>query len=209
MKLIKISKPYYWNLSIILKKEILNKRNKNIFLTGGNTFKKIYSNMNLSLSNDDLKNFNFFITDERINVPFKKTNYYNIYNNLFKNKNIKKFESIFLKLKNLRKEIIRYTHRLPRSPDLIFLSLGKYGHVASIFKNSKLLKCNEYVSFKNKTNNLETRISLSMDYINKAKKIILIAGANKTNELKNFFKKNHNCPASQLNKKKILILGAD
>ena len=119
--------------------------------------------------------------------------------------NTDNFENINFRIKNLTKEILRYSYKLPMYPDLTLLSLGKLGHVASIFNNSNLLYCKERVAFKNKTNKLETRISLSMNYINKSKKIILIIGANKAKEIKNFFKKNHNCPASKINKKKICI----
>jgi len=205
MRLIKVSKPYYKNISILLKKEILKKKNKNIFLTGGNTFKKIYSEMNLNLPEKIFKKKLFYITDERINVNLKNTNYFNIYNNFFKKKYTANFENINLRIKNLTKEVIRYSHKLPIFPDLTFLSLGKYGHVASVFQKSNLLCCNERVGFKKKTNNLETRISLSMSYINKSKRVILVVGPDKISELKNFFKKNHNCPASKIDKKKICI----
>ena len=155
MNFVKIGKPYYKNLSVIFTKEILKHRNKNIFLTGGNTFKKIYKNMNFNSINRFIEKKNFFITDERMKVDLKKTNYLNIYDNFLKKNNIKNFHYINFEVKNLKKEIKRYEKKLPPFPDLIFLSLGQFGHVASVYKKSKLLSSRKKVGLKKKQNILK------------------------------------------------------
>ena len=170
-----VSKPYIKNLSIIFKKEIFKKKNRKILLTGGNTFKQIYSNINIK------KNF-------------------------YKNKNIKNFFYFNFKDNDIKNSLKKYSSLLPKAPDLVFLSLGSGGHVASIFKNSNLLEIKQKLGFKKKSKFMGARISISMNYINRSKKIILVVGSNKSYELKNFLlNRIKHYPAFKINKKNILI----
>ncbi len=201
-----VSKPYIKNLSIIFKKEIFKKKNRKILLTGGNTFKQIYSNININPKSNHLKKKLFFVTDERINVKLKDTNFKNIKKNFFKNKNIKIFFYFNFKDNNIKNSLKKYSSLLPKAPDLVFLSLGSGGHVASIFKNSNLLEIKQKLGFKKKSKFMGARISISMNYINRSKKIILVVGSNKSYELKNFLlNRIKHYPAFKINKKNILI----
>lgn len=154
---------------IYLKQKIIKPR-VNIFLTGGNTFRKIYYNFNKNWSH---KNKKYFLTDERfVNLNHKLSNMKMIKENFFKNIDNRNFNFINIS-KNLSKnQIIKsYQLLLPKKIDLIFLSMGEDGHIASIF-SKKNKQINKKVFFDQNTQ--PNRISIGTSVIKKSKLIILV-----------------------------------
>jgi len=123
--------------SIIFKN---TKKNINILLTGGSTIKKLYIFWSKNFKFYK-KKFNFFVSDERLFVNNKYTNSYNIQNNFLIN--IARFEYKFFKINSYPKSILdelnNYSKKIKKI-DIAILSLGKDGHLASIFNRKKRLE---------------------------------------------------------------------
>ena len=111
----------------------------NIILTGGKSASKIYSFFFLSLSKLN-KNFSTYLTDERcVNYNNINSNFYLIINKLksLKYSNLAIFP-ILNKKKSYIDSAIEYQKKIPYRIDLLLLSVGKDGHIASIFENNKV-----------------------------------------------------------------------
>jgi len=128
-----LEEPFYKNIANEVIKKLNIKKNQNIILTGGSTFSKIYPFIKNYLP---IRN-KYYLTDERINTDIKKTNYFNLKKNLINKKNINNFYFINPTPKKIDCECRRYSKIIPNKIDLILLSLGVGGHVASIFKKNK------------------------------------------------------------------------
>ena len=78
--------------------------------------------------------------------------------------------------KDLSNEIERYSKILPDSIDLIILSVGEDGHIASLFPNNFSMKNNfKLMQVLNAPKFPKRRISITPEVIINAKKIILMA----------------------------------
>lgn len=179
-----IEEPFYKNLGDIIIKRLNLKKNQSIFLTGGSTFSKIYP----YIKNDLPVSNRYYLTDERVNVDIKKTNYFNIKKNLIKKNNVNNFYFINHLPKKINQECKRYSKIIPDDVDLIFLSLGVDGHIASIFKKKlKQNKSSKKIIFSKKNNIRESRISINFTVINSAKNIFLVLDGKKKIETFNHF----------------------
>ena len=115
----------------------------NIMLTGGNSAKELYMHVNRKYPQlKEINNTNFYLTDER-HVPFDSINsnqkliedhFLNKFN-LFKESNFHKFNT---KLKKPSLISDSYNEIIPDQMDLILLSMGEDGHIASLFPYDKL-----------------------------------------------------------------------
>lgn len=183
MKIKLIKNNFNKSISEILKDIFKNKNLKNVILTGGNTFKKIYQFVDYL---DIDINKNFYFSDERcVNEKSYNSNFYNVKKHLFDN-NIKNFNvhriNAFKKNKNI--VVKNYIKKLPKKFDVMFLSLGSDGHLASIFD---LKDANINSSFFFVKHNKFNRISVGTKVINKTKKIfILVKGRKKGLALKKY-----------------------
>jgi 6-phosphogluconolactonase len=165
--------------SIIFKN---TKKNINILLTGGSTIKKLYIFWSKNFKFYK-KKFNFFVSDERLFVNNKYTNSYNIQNNFLIN--IARFEYKFFKINSYPKSILdelnNYSKKIKKI-DIAILSLGKDGHLASIFNRKKRLEKFFFCEVKNR---YPFRISAGINEIKKTKVlIILVVGFKKGKQLK-------------------------
>ena len=160
------------------------KRRINLIITGGKTAKEVYRILKYFLINTKTK-INFYFSDERCVDPANnKSNYLMIKKNLlnFENKNLV-LHRIFGEEQNSQKECQRYNKKLPRKIDLLILSLGKDGHIASIFPNHKINVRKKIVKVKKKGK--IDRYTLTPFFIKKIKNIIiLVKGAQKGLALK-------------------------
>ncbi len=116
-------------------------QNKSIMLTGGRSAKELY----LCINNKKVKNTNFFLTDER-NVPptSEESNQKLIQQNFFNSVELSN-KSIFNTYENKGDPELTcqlYESLIPDSIDLMLLSMGEDGHIASLFPNSNALKEN-------------------------------------------------------------------
>jgi|TARA_A100001015_G_scaffold14269_2_gene16664 6-phosphogluconolactonase len=115
----------------------------NIMLTGGNSAKELYVQVNRKYPLlREISNTNFYLTDER-HVPFEsidsnqkivEDHFLNEFN-LSKESNFHKFN---VKLKKPSLITSSYNEILPNQMDLILLSMGEDGHIASLFPNDNL-----------------------------------------------------------------------
>jgi 6-phosphogluconolactonase/glucosamine-6-phosphate isomerase/deaminase len=138
------------------------KNGGNIFVAGGKTLKKIYPNIQSKYLNE--RNLNFYLTDDRlVSYNSKLSNYRYIKKNILK---LNKF--YFFKKKKI---FINSKYNNKIFPDLIILSLGVDGHIASLFSSKyKYLKKNYQKTFKK--GEKFNRISITPYLLKKSKKII-------------------------------------
>lgn len=182
---------------IFIKKISKYKRDVNIMLTGGNSIKKFYKNLEkIKLK----KKLNIFQTDERI-AEQKFLISYQISKNTFFKKN-------YLNLINLKtKKISDYEYILPNKIDLVLLSLGSDGHIASIFKykKSKTKNFNKYICSHASTFPFK-RYTASMEYINNSKNIfVLVKGFSKGKILKRVLTNKKKMPVQFIKKPTFFI----
>jgi 6-phosphogluconolactonase/glucosamine-6-phosphate isomerase/deaminase len=187
-----LEEPFYKNIANEVIKKLNIKKNQNIILTGGSTFSKIYPFIKNYLP---IRN-KYYLTDERINTDIKKTNYFNLKKNLINKKNINNFYFINPTPKKIDCECRRYSKIIPNKIDLILLSLGVGGHVASIFKKKQTPEKNlQKVIYFKKNKIRESRISINFPVINSAKNVFLVLdGKNKIEIFKHYInntKKNY------------------
>ena len=151
-------------------------------LTGG---RSIEHQHNFLKNYVDANRFDFYFTDERC-VPLDdmRSNYHSHRDYLSKNYSE---ESVFNRIEadaiDLDSACSRYNLILPNCIDLLFLSLGDDGHIASIFPNSRIV--NEFsrkVMVAINPYTLERRITITPAVIKNAKQIIVFALGKKKRE---------------------------
>lgn len=168
---------------VTLKKGALKKKKNNkrfsFVLTGGKSPVRLYKKM--AKIKIDWSNIDLFWGDERfVSKKSKNSNYNLAYKHFVKEIKIKK-KNIFsintdlknssLSSKNYSKIIRDYFKNKKISFDLILLGMGKDGHIASIFPESKELTEN-FIS-KSVIRKDFKRITLSLNIINNSRKIVL------------------------------------
>ena len=190
-----------------------NYKNKrfSFVLTGGNSPKKLYKKLSVSIKN--WKNIDFFWGDERIVSKNSINSNYNLVNKfLFNNNEIKKkqvfsiktnLKDISLIVRNYENSIKNYFKKKLISFDLIILGMGNDGHIASIFFDDKKIKNKSLVRVI--VRNDFYRVTLGIDLINKSKRIWLWLPTRKKTRIYNSLKNKKNIPASLLNKKKLKV----
>lgn len=158
------------------------KKKINFMITGGNSIKGFYKYLSNKIDQNFIKKTNFYLSDERIFVNKKDTNFFLVKSNLlnkynFKNINLFKF---YDSQKNIDENLNFFEKKL-KIMDIIFLSYGKDGHVASLFPNLKTMISKKNVCFVyNKNNKFKFRISITEDFINKSKnKFLFFLGEEK------------------------------
>lgn len=119
---------------IKLIKNTSKKKAIDLMLTGGDTANGVYRYLSSYFKELGIK-INIFFTDERCLAPISEnSNYYNLKKNLYNN-SVPSNHRIF-RIKgeeNPHSEALRYSNILPKLIDLLLLSLGSGGHIASIF----------------------------------------------------------------------------
>ena len=166
-----------------------------IFLTGGRTAKKVYQSWREISNFSSLKNINFFLGDERcVDVNHKDSNYKMVLDSLFK-RGIPK-ECYFSQLYDGDIEsnqiIKKMSSQYPNSPDLLLLSLGEDGHIASLFPGTKEInkKTNIDLILKKKGHN---RLTITPKVIEVSKnKIVFVQGMKKIDKFNEILSSNKN-----------------
>ena len=184
------------NWAVHSAKFIINEINKDIsnepyriLLTGGRSAANLYKHINIA---DIIKfnNIEFYFGDERCVSPdHKDSNYRNAKKNLFNNNITDNIFRIKAETSFPEKETARYSKLLNKKIDLLLLSLGEDGHIASLLPNAKELKnFQDNVLFLPRTLEVN-RITIGPKIIKKAKKIIiLVSGKNKKLHIANLNK---------------------
>ena len=147
----------------------------NIMLTGGDTANNLYRNWKNNFSKIK-KNLNIFFTDERcISKESHLSNYYNLVSNLYiKIPSHHKILPIYNEDLSINENIKNYELLLPNFIDITVITLGSGGHIASIFSKSDSNLKNKNLIYVNAPIKPHKRLSISISYINKSKKILLL-----------------------------------
>lgn len=154
---------------------------RNIMLTGGRSAVQVYDRYRLinPFSDGCIKNTNIFFTDERCVPPnHLENNHRLVVSTLFggqvpRHLKIHPMES---ELSNLDLACKRYEMLLPESLDLLILSMGDDGHIASIFPHSLAIReCKSLVMKSINPYSMQKRITITPRVIRAAKSIIIFA----------------------------------
>ena len=192
-------------------KKSKNNKRMSFVLTGGLSPKKLYAK--LAREKIDWSNIDLFWGDERfVSSKSKNSNFNLAYNLLIKKIKINK-KNIFAfdtRGSNLIKSSLKYEKSISKyfknnkiKFDLMLLGMGKDGHVASIFPNSRELKKKFIV--KPVIRNDFKRMTLSLNVINDSKKILLWLPNKKISKTySNISRKGKLIPVNILNKKKLV-----
>lgn len=198
-----------------LKKDISISKKKNerfsFVLTGGKSPIKLYKK--LAKSKIDWSSVDLFWGDERhVSNKSKNSNYKLAYDTFIKKIKIKKSNLYKIDTNNnlnnsaqkYKRKIINYFRNNKNFFDCVLLGMGEDGHIASIFPNSKLIKEKFVVkAVKRKDFN---RITLSLNIINKSKKIILWLNSKFKSKIFDKYKRlGKHLPVNNLNRKKIIV----
>jgi 6-phosphogluconolactonase len=188
-----------------IKIKILLRKKINILLTGGRNALKLYFFLNIKIKKLDLRKVIFWLTDERLNCKNKKeSNYFSIKKVLFKKIDEKKynFSNILYNLNDLKNSINKYEIFFPKKFDLMIITLGDDGHVASLFPIAKEESISEnFIKAYVKSNKYKQRVSIKKKLFNKINKIfVLCFGRKKKNMYNKLIKSNFrtNLPADCL-----------
>jgi 6-phosphogluconolactonase len=156
------------------------KKRCSLMLTGGETTKKLYqywSSRRACLW--DYHAVDYFFGDERCVAPDHiESNYRLALENFFSKVGVnkEKIHRIYAERDNKQQAVEEYADTLPNEIDVLLLSLGLDGHIASLFPHSTIL--NEYdgrVAHVIGTKYPENRITISPDVIVSAKNVFLLA----------------------------------
>jgi len=178
-----------------LNRLILSKKKINVMLTGGNTVLKLYFYLNKKIKKINLTNINFWLTDERTDYIVKNnSNYLSIKNILFKKMNKKKynFPNIISYSSNLKKSIEEYECFFPKRIDLMIITLGEDGHIASLFPAVKEKSISKnFIKVYVRDNKNRNRISIKRKIFKQTDKIFALCFGRKKKNMYNKLIKNN------------------
>ena len=185
-------------ISNLIIRNSFDKKEANIMLTGGRSASSIYLKINRQLFKK--YKLNIFLTDERnVSIKNKNSNYKNVLLNLFDDKidGGAKFEPIIYPKKTLSENLIHYSKKIPSKLDILLLTLGDDGHIASLFPNTKdILENKRKMIITTEPNKHKLRISITRKVIKNAKHIVVLVPGNKKGKILSEMKKNREIPAN-------------
>lgn len=111
-------------------------------LTGGRSAANLYAKWSVTPEFNQLKNIHIFFGDERC-VPkhHPESNYNLVMSNLFPDGVLSEFQIFHMRTEDADADLIalEYEQQLPEKLDLLLLSMGEDGHIASLFPHSPAL----------------------------------------------------------------------
>ena len=163
-------------------------------LTGGKTAKEIYKYWAASSTFRKLSNIDFFLTDERcVSIESTMSNAGMIRNTLFSN-GIPTGCNFYAPIQSdidINGQVLRYENKIPREIDVIILSVGEDGHIASIFPGEKaFLENKRYFIESSSPIPPLSRVTLTYPAILNARKIYILAVTDSKKKLLKLVKKN-------------------
>ena len=148
-------------------------------LTGGSSAKKLYQYLAIGSSLNLIKTTLYFSDERCVSLENAASNYTMTVQALFPkgvSENVK-IERMRGEAKNVHVEAERYAKLLPQSIDVMLLSVGSDGHVASVFPNANSL--NEIkktvIAIEDSPKSPSKRITITKKVIKTAKNIVLMA----------------------------------
>jgi len=196
-----LSKILAQEILTIAKKSILKKDCFNIVLTGGRSAISLYKI--LSKSNSNWDKWHIYISDERF-LPAghkdrndKEINKVWLNNSSIPNKNIH-FIKAELGLLEAREEYEKELRKINKF-DLVLLSMGEDGHVASLFPNHKYNIDKNVVVENNSPKWPKDRITMSYSRLNQTHNVFkIISGMCKQKAVSLWLQEDNNLPFSQI-----------
>jgi 6-phosphogluconolactonase len=187
MKIILTNSESHWiaEIDTLFKDVITNTGSGHIsfILTGGQSAKKVYNHWS---RNNLFLNFNvdFYFGDERCVPPDDPDSNYGMVMNTLFNSGIPdgcKVHRIIGEAEDVTEEINRYGAILPETVDVVLLSVGEDGHIASIFPGSDTItEDTALVCHVSAPKKPSKRFTISTKVLKSPKKIIVLAcGAEK------------------------------
>lgn len=196
------------NVADIIEKSIKDSKKEKIALgiCGGRSVSSIFSE--LLKRKIDWKKVHFFYVDERISKKKEELNFTSakneFFNILIKEKKIKP-ENIhpFIFTENIEKDIFEYSIRMTRISykfDIVLLSAGEDGHIASLFPNHRSIEDSAmgFIHVKNSPKAPSERVSATRSMIKESSTAILVFSKEKEEAYKKFSDKKldfKECPA--------------
>ena len=150
-------------------------------LTGGRSSKQFYNYWKKTSNFKNLSGEKFYLTDERF-VPINhKLSNYKMISQVFKNSSNKmNINFINCKSEVPNKLASKYEKKIPRNIDIIFLSVGEDGHIASLFPKKQSLKNkNKFIFVKNCPKLPSERFTITPRVIQNARNVILLVNGKK------------------------------
>ena len=188
MKIVKIKKKIFFSE---ISKEVINifnykKKIINIFLTGGVSAKNLYKSISKNSNKINIfSKVNIFQTDERIYERKQNKNSENISKNLINKIKNKKMNFFPMKV-NSNKFINKSTYYNcfeNHMIDLIVLTLGNDGHIASLSSEDSNIYSNKKICYTKYNSKLINRLSIGPKFLTKARKIYVISNGKKKIEM--------------------------
>ena len=162
-----------------------------IMLTGGRSARELYQLW--SESSFDFRGIQFFFGDERCVPPeHNDSNYGMVMNSLFQNGLPSGCSIERMKGEDSDRDsaALSYEDVIPEKVDILLLSMGEDGHIASLFPENNFLKpTNRNVVPVTGGNPSTDRLTITAEYIAKAKSIfVFICGKKKAKKLRKIMK---------------------
>lgn len=183
-------------------KKVISENSKcNIIVTGGSSAKRVYLSLGKFKNFQKMKNIFFYLSDERcVSLTSKFCNYKMIKKSLLKNNKNK-----FYKINSNILLNGNYEKLLKKKINILLISVGSDGHIASIFDNSSMLKKNNNALARVKCKKKPSwRITITPKIISLVEKIIVLAPGKKKflifKQIKEKKKNFHLLPAALLRK---------
>lgn len=150
-----------------------------LMLTGGRTAAKLYKAMAVSPQFSQIRNVNFYFGDERCVPPdHPDSNFNMVMRTLFEN-GVPTSCKVFRMLGELSDHDASaraYESKLPPKLDILLLSVGDDGHIASLFPNAVALKeTNRLVVATHDDKILHSRLSITPPLIKGAGEVFVMA----------------------------------
>lgn len=170
----------------------------NIFLTGGRSAEKLYRQwFGLEPFRNSLLNCNFYFSDERAVPPdHADSNYGMVMNSLFQNGLGAAKASIFrmeADSHDLEMTAVKY-ERLIGAIDILILTAGDDGHIASLFPGNRSLfeQTRKVVVVNDENQSIASRLSISPLVIRQAGQVFVLAPGLKKASILNIARKDQN-----------------
>ena len=193
----------------ISKKSILRKNSFSLVITGGKTILQLYNILSKTKSN--FNKWKIFISDERYLPSYHKDRNDNaIYKVWLNEAKIPKeninFIDTDLGLPEARENYEKKLNKVKKF-DLVLLSIGEDGHIASLFPNHKYNNIQSVIIERNSPKHPKVRISMSYQRLNNTNNLFKIIIGNKKKSIAEKLLRKEKIPANFIKgqKQKIFI----
>lgn len=167
------------------------KSNVNIMLTGGRSVVQIYRELNKLNITKYFEYADIFLSDERVVSASHEDSNYNLISRELFNRKIPSntcLHSVDILNQDRKLSAIKYHSELPNWFDLILLSLGEDGHIASLFPYKNIHSDHYKYAYIGDIGGRYLRFSATHHMLNRSDQtLILVVGKNKNSILKSIF----------------------